>query len=386
MPDKLLISISAAQVTAARWRGRRFATSEVFANSEDGLAQFSGYLAGLAGVTAYVMVDAVEEDYRFETLPHSFGRDRAEMVSRKLKQLFRNTPYACATRQGREPDRRRDDRYLFVALTNAELVQRWLAAIADRALPVAGVYLLPMVGEPLLAQLPAKGPNVLMVSLHGPGLRLVFFRDRHLRISRLARLETAATPALANLAEEVSNTRLYLHALRILTLDEHLHVVIVDRKDELAGLAESIARDNPNIECLRLGRDDIIRAVGITAAALDSSSDALYLHLLGTRTPSGNLAPATVTAGFRVHQTRRSLYTAAGVAAAVLPGGQASTRCRSRTWAPGRATRSGAPLSSRPPTPRSPAASPRRRRTPRTSGARSRSTTVWPSRCALRRR
>ena len=318
MADKLLLSISAAQVTAARWRGGRFATSEVFANSDEGFAQFTDYLAALAGVTAYVMVDAVEEDYRFETLPHAFGRDRAELVARKLKQLFRNTPFACATQQGRDPGKRRDDRYLFVALTNPELVQRWLAAIAGRRLPVAGVYLLPMVGEPLLARLPAKGPNVLMVSLHGPGLRLVFFRDRHLRISRLARLDTAATPGLQNLAEEVTNTRLYLHALRILTLDEHLQVVIVDRKDELGGLAETIARDNPNLECLRLTRADIIRDVGITAPALDSSSDALYLHLLGSRAPSGNLAPSSVTAGFRAHQLRRGAYAMSGVAAAVL--------------------------------------------------------------------
>jgi len=73
MADKLLLSISAAQVTAARWRGGRFATSEVFANSDEGFAQFTDYLAALAGVTAYVMVDAVEEDYRFETLPPPSG-------------------------------------------------------------------------------------------------------------------------------------------------------------------------------------------------------------------------------------------------------------------------------------------------------------------------
>ena len=42
----------------------------------------------------------VEEDYRFETLPHAFGSDRADMVGRKLKQHYRNTPYMAATPLG----------------------------------------------------------------------------------------------------------------------------------------------------------------------------------------------------------------------------------------------------------------------------------------------
>ena len=35
----------------------------------------------------FAMVDAVEEDYRFETLPHSFGSERAQMVARKLSSI-----------------------------------------------------------------------------------------------------------------------------------------------------------------------------------------------------------------------------------------------------------------------------------------------------------
>ncbi len=46
----------------------------------------------LDGVPAYLMADTVDEDYRFETLPHTTGKDRRDMVERKLKQLYRSTP------------------------------------------------------------------------------------------------------------------------------------------------------------------------------------------------------------------------------------------------------------------------------------------------------
>ncbi|HSE00954.1 MAG TPA: hypothetical protein VLB72_09510, partial [Burkholderiales bacterium] len=92
MADKLLIGVSAPVVTTAHWRGGRIAECLTFANDEGGQADFKEYLARLPDMPAYIMVDAVEEDYRFETLPHAFGRDRADMVTRKLRQHYRNTP------------------------------------------------------------------------------------------------------------------------------------------------------------------------------------------------------------------------------------------------------------------------------------------------------
>ena len=315
MADKLLVSISALQVSVASWRGGRLSACSVFENSEPGLESFKGHLERGPNLPACVMVDAVEEDYRFESLPHSFGSDRTEMITRKLKQHYRSTPYCSARMQGRDPGKRRDDRYLFCALTNPELISGWLQAIVQRELAVAGIYLLPTVSAMLVEKLKLKQTNLLVVSIHGAGLRLSFFREQQLRISRLARIDGSAGEAIKNYAEEISNTRLYLHALRVMTLDEHLSVLIVDRADTLGGLEQAIGRDNPNIECRRLGKNEIISSLDITAPVLDSSSDALYLHVLGLRAPANNLAPANVTLGFRQHLLRRATYAASAVIA-----------------------------------------------------------------------
>ncbi len=308
MANKLLISVSPTQVSAAHWHTGNIATCDVFSHDDEGLRAFKEYLAPVRDLPVHMSVDAVEEDYRFESLPHSFGGERAEMVNRKLKQHYRNTPYCSATLQGRDPGKRRDDRYLFCALTNPDLINAWIQAVIECNLPVAGIYLLPTVTQGLVTKLRLRQTNLLVVSIHSAGMRLTFFRDQKLRISRLARIDGTSPQALKNYSEEVSNTRLYLHALRIMTLDEQLAVVIVDHDNTLVELAQVIALDSPNIECSRLGRQDILSKLGVSASALATSSDALYLHLLGLSVPASNLALANITASYRQHQARRGLY------------------------------------------------------------------------------
>jgi hypothetical protein len=316
MADKLLIAISAQGATVGDWRGRQVIECRNFAHSEEGAAAFKDYLANFENLPVHIMVDAVEEDYRFESLPHSSGGDRAAMVSRKLKQHYRNSPYVAATLLGRDTDKRRDDRFLFSALTNPDLILEWLQAVVAAGLPVAGIYLLPMVSASLVERFGEKAPNMLLVAQHANGLRLTYFRDRQFRLSRLTRGDSGrAENRVRYFAEEISNTRLYLHALRTMTLDEPLRVLLLDRADELVEVASGVSRENPSLECVRFGRQEISTRLGISESLLESSPYAVYLQLLGLKAPSSNLAPPNVTVGYRRHQARRAVYAGCGALA-----------------------------------------------------------------------
>jgi len=316
MANKLLIGISAQGATVARWRGNRLVECEAFDNDEAGHAAFREYLEACDYMPASLMVDAVEEDYRFETLPHAFGSDRTQMVNRKLRQHYRNTPYLTSWLLGRDTSKRRDDRYLFSALTNPELIDDWLKAVLARGLPVAGIYLLPMVSAALPQKLDIKAGNLLVVGQHSGGLRLTFFRDRQFRLSRLTRGDSARGSDRARyFGEEVSNTRLYLHALRTMTLDEQLTVLLLDRRDDLIDVAAAIARDNPSLDCVRIGRRELASRLGLAESLLDVSPYVVYLQLLGSRAPQSNLAPASVTLGHKRHQARRGIYAASAAIA-----------------------------------------------------------------------
>jgi hypothetical protein len=319
MADKLLIAISAQGATVAHWRGGRIVETHSFPDNETGQSGFKDFLAGFSSVPVYIVVDAIEEDYRFETLPHAFGRDRRDLVNRKLRQHYRNTPYMSATLLGRDTGKRRDDRYLFSALTNPELINDWLQAVVARGLPVGGIYLLPMLSSTLVQKLGVKAPRLLLVFQRVGALRLTFFRDGQFRLSRLTRGEgVRAENRPRFFAEEISNTRLYLHALRTMTLDEQLTVVLLDRDDDLEEVAATIRSENPSLECVRISRGEIVSHLGIPDPLLNTPY-AIALSLLGVRAPGGNLAPATTTAGYRRYQARRGIYAGCGaLAAAVL--------------------------------------------------------------------
>lgn len=311
MANKLLIGISAYGATVARWRANRIVECEVFDNDEGGHAAFREYLAACEHMPASLMVDAVEEDYRFETLPHAFGSDRVQMVNRKLRQHYRNTPYMTSWLLGRDASKRRDDRFLFSALTNPDIIDEWLKAVIARGLPIAGIYLLPMVSAGLPQKLDIKASNLLIVGQHTGGLRLTFFRDRQFRLSRLTRGDSGkSSDRIRYFGEEISNTRLYLHALRTMTLDEQLTVLLLDRRDELIDIASAVARDNPSLDCVRLGRRELATRLGLSESLLDISPYVIYLQMLGFKAPQSNLAPANVTLGFQRHQARRGIYAA----------------------------------------------------------------------------
>lgn len=309
MAKKLLLYISINGATAARWRGGRLTDCELFANDEQGIAAFHAYAAATAGTPAFILVDAVDEDYRFETLPHASSSDRAQMVERKLRQHYRGSPYGTGLLVGRDSSKRRDDRFLFAALTNPDLVTPWLAAITEAALPVGGIFLLPMVTSGLIDLLDARPKNLLLVATHPAGVRLTFFREGIFRLSRLSQSDAAAGESRA-IIEEISNTRLYLHALRAATLDEPVSVVLIDHADQLLDTSRAISEDNPSLKCSHLGRADIAARLKIDPALIALSPATIYLQLLGAKTPDSNLAPATVTAGFRQYQSRRRLVAA----------------------------------------------------------------------------
>lgn len=322
MARRILVCLSAAGATAARWSGK-LADVARFDADEAGMAAFDAWLAPFSGTPAVVMVDSVDEDYRFENLPHTSGRDRRDLLDRKLKQIYRSTPFTTATVMepaGKDKSKRREDRVLFCALTTAEPIVPWLRALARRGLPLTGVHTVPTVTPSVAALLKLKTPNLLVISKHTAGLRQTFLKNGVFRITRLTPLRATGDRTLErSFADEVGNTRMYLDALSITTADDAVQVAILDQDNSLATLREAIQAGRGNMQCQRFSREDITLRLGVPTAALDASPDALHLRLLGGHVPAENLAAADMVSDYRMYRTRRMLFAASG-AAAVLGG------------------------------------------------------------------
>jgi hypothetical protein len=313
MAAKLLLSISNDQATAAVWRGRRLDSCKRFENNPAGWTAFGSFLRDVRGLPVHIIVDTVEEDFRFETLPHIRGGDRTAMVNRKLKQLYRATPYYSYALLERETGRRRDDRYLFAALTSADLLVPWLRAIETAALPVSGIYPQALVSVSLIERLNLSDPNLLIITKNSAGLRQTFFKNLKFRISRLTPLGGTEATSDEVYADEVANTRMYLDALTVTHVDDILEVVILDQDGSLANLSAAIMRERPNSRCQYLTISDIHARFGIPIADLEASADVLHLHLLGEKAPALNLAPADLTRTYQRFAVGRWVYAASGL-------------------------------------------------------------------------
>ena len=319
MARKLVLCASSSSLTASLWTGRRLERVHRFEDGEEDQQAFANFLHSAHGAPVFLMADTVDEDYRFETLPHASGKDRRDMVERKLKQLYRSTPFYGFSLQEREDGRRRDDRYLFAALTNPDVFNPWLRVLTASGLPIAGVFPVPMVSLGLTRQLELKDPNLLLVSKHEAGVRQTFVRDSRFRISRLTPIR-AGGGTIESCAEEIRNTRMYLDALNVTHVDDVLTVVILDQDGTLAPLAKSVLQGRRNMQATYIGPSDITVKVGVDRAALGASQDALHLFLLGQqKSLDFNLAPPALTSGYTRHLVSRGIYAASlGVAMLAL--------------------------------------------------------------------
>ncbi len=310
MTAKLILCVTAHGAIGSLFEHGRLAPCQKFPATEAGQRGFGDLLRAHPAVPVYLMADSVEEDYHAEALPHVSGHARHELLQRKLKQLYRSTPYYTAWIQGRDTGKRRDDRYLFAALTNADILRPWLDVLQAHQAPLAGIFLLPMVSQELIALLKLTQPDVLLVSKHHDGLRQSFFHEGQLKASRLAVMGMENITAAAMLAE-IGKTRLYLNSLRLAARESRLSVLLLDSDDSLVDLYQHLQMD-PSFACQRLSRQDI--NARLKSISLGECPYTTHMTVLGLRAPAGNLAPASVTRGHWRHQLQRTLYGASAAA------------------------------------------------------------------------
>lgn len=314
MSAKIIVCVTTQGAIAAVFEHGKLGPGQNFARSEEGKQAFGKLLHDHPQVPVYLMVDSVEEDYHAEILPHTSGSARQELVLRKLKQLYRNTPYYTAWIQGREQNKRRDDHYLFAALTNADVLRPWMETLHGFQAPLEGIYLLPMVTQDLLAALKLLGPDLLVVSKHNGGLRQSFFQGKQLKASRLALADLEHSISAEDLAADVVKTRLYLNSLRLISREAKMTVLLLDADDDMEELHQHLQDDPGFGSTLRLTRDELSTALG---GAPLLSPYALHMTMLGLKHPENNLAPFIETRFFWQHQYQFMLYAASAAVTAI---------------------------------------------------------------------
>ncbi len=311
--ERRAVSIAAEGVSVYQWEGGTVTNVLAFDPDDSGLAQFDRYLREMPKQPVYLLVDIVEEEYRQETIPHVFGTDQRAFIERKQAWLFRGTPYCHVIHQGREKTGRRDDRVLFTAITNAEIVVPWVRLCLQNKVPVAGIYSLPIVSGALLDRMRLPARDLLLVTAQSAsGLRQSFFRDGQLIISRLARMpRLGSAPFAPQLLTELERFARYLknvNALGEATLD----IVVITHGEVLEQL-EARCRNSELTRYHLLDVAGVAARLGIQGVLTTPYSDLIFAHLLLTNTPRNQYAQREDRHFFTLFRARQAMLAASAM-------------------------------------------------------------------------
>jgi hypothetical protein len=299
-------------------RGKRIAMRREFAATGTGAAEFERHLATLAGVPVHLLTDLAEEDFRLDTVPHVGGRDREAIVARKLAQIFRNTPFRHAVVQGRESEGRRDDRVLYTAVTNPEVLRPWLDAIERQQAPLAGIYSAAVFSSVMLEELDLLFPHTLLVTFTpGGAMRQTYFRDREIKFSRLTPIDPEEGQSLGTLiSEETTRTWQYLDSLRHFGEDDRLEVCVMLHAGDRAIVQPSL-RDFAQIQHHILDMGQVAAKLGLKPAPLGSTAEEVFVHLFLLRPAANHFATPEMR---RFDTLRRARAALVRLSAAAIAG------------------------------------------------------------------
>lgn len=311
--QKLILCVTNQSLTAGLWHGAKLQSFKVFKNLDEEYTAFSQYLSLHHDTDTYMIVDAIEEDYKLESLPHTTGNARKEIVERRLKQFNRSTPYSAAHYINRDQDNRKDDNFIFVALSNADFMQGWMDAIQAEHTPLVGVYLLPMVSQVMVRQMKLMAPNILLCERLTSGLRQTYLHNGRLRMSRLTPMSDVQPEQLSYFyLVEIEKTRLYLLSQRLIAGDTPIQMVLPAIDDNSDQIAKSISEDQ-GIECKTVDILAYAKNNNLKQSLVKAHPELMHMQLLANGNVPDNLAPAEFTKTHNIKNISRNINIATAV-------------------------------------------------------------------------
>ncbi|MDD2833709.1 MAG: hypothetical protein PHD12_06830 [Methylotenera sp.] len=304
---KLVLCATANSLLAGIWRAGKLLGNQTFEHNEAGHLAFAAFLQKYLGIPLYLIADAVEEDYRLESLPHATGAAKHELISRKLNQHYRGMDYRTARFINRDKDKRKDDNYLFVALSNDDFLQAWVKIIQAAEAQLVGVYLLPMLSQILVDKLKLTSPHILLCEKLSSGLRQSYLHNGHLRMSRLVPSVPEETGKLGYFyLVETEKTRLYLMSQRYITRDTPLNLVLASADGATQQISQGISQEQ-GIECVDVNLGVLAKALGLSASMIQQKPELLHMQLIANGMLVDNLAPDNLTKYFKFGKLKQAI-------------------------------------------------------------------------------
>lgn len=317
MRPRRLLYLDAHALSACSWESGTLLAEGRFANAPDGLSEFGAYLERHPKSVFYLLANVSGEGFQLETIPFLRGADRKAVVDRKLGQLFHGTALATAVSLGHQQTRRKDERILFVALTNQSCFTPWLAVVKQKQAILGGIHSLPLLSAPLLRRLKLPSERCLLLSVQDRSIRQSYFEQGELHFSRLTQLHDSSLSGIARaFATEAGKTYQYLASQRGIERSPAMPVYILAHPLALPALNDACS-DSEALNFQAIDLESAARQLGLLTTLSDSRAEMLFMHLLASSTPKSQFADDDLRHAYRLWQLRSGLL---GAGALVLIG------------------------------------------------------------------
>ncbi len=214
MASKRFIYINNSGLVIYAWHGRELHEELRLKSADNAQQLIEDYLMQHGNPPIRVFIDILEEMYSLESMPHLNPRDRKAMVQRKLKQLFPRLQFTYSEYKGRDDGPRRDDLMFFSAISDDEVIQRWLQVLFKAKVNVSGLFSLPVLLEGFAEKLQGDADKLIisLVATHkGVLLRQSFFHKNVLALSRFKQINVDSWQQLAEeIKEDVNRSQRFV--------------------------------------------------------------------------------------------------------------------------------------------------------------------------------
>ncbi|MBF0368695.1 MAG: hypothetical protein HQL52_04480 [Magnetococcales bacterium] len=312
MARKRLFFMTKERLTAFDWKGGKVAGVSRFDANEEGREAFATYLEKNPAHHIHILTDLIEEEFRVENIPFVLGPERGNILQRRLRRAYPETPFRSGSVVGRDKEGRKDSKVLLAAVTAPEVLNEWLGIIQSKKASLAGIHSLPMLSRAFLSSLLGRVPEgTLLVSQQsGTGLRFSYFKGKRLMMSRMARVpdnEPGAYAAL--LTQELERTRTYLSRMGLMTHGQPLVTVILSSTPFLEAFQPYCdEREGEDFRLLPVG--EVARRLGIDRDIKTPFSDSLFIQLLGKGAGQNHYANPRMRRYFLTRRVRQALFAA----------------------------------------------------------------------------
>jgi len=268
-----------------------------------------------------VFIDVMGAEIKQEKIPHVSGNDRKLLLERKKRSLFPAADLVWNKYVKREKEGRKDDVYLFIAITLTPVIKNILEVFEASRNKANGLYSISALQQELSKGLP-EFPQLLVISRvledsdKIKSFRQSFYRNGKLVISRVNNAIDAysGSSEYDQLLDEIERTYTFLKGSKQLEAGEKLKVISLLTEKESGLLLTHKKHTGSDIDLSYASFNDLSKSLGLKPSKPYRSIPEVLGNLVISKRLKPHFKPDQLCETYHIDKSKKSLVLGSVIA------------------------------------------------------------------------